>query len=234
MIRQATPKEVADLTWAAHPVTKVDFPEILIIFILAAPLCTVIIGIPAFYVLKFSVGIQLSMHHFWILYSVLLMCFLIPEAKRRRKMHKPSTKRRPALLADIQSRSVKEETLTITQAIRFREPEHQMLIYMLRTADDRVLVQYDYANTITEEDEADHEPSLYQPATQLTVAMGVTSRHVLSAAFSGTPIELSDPHDLTIHVSDWPKDGEWLDIPWDDLIAHYAKPMRTRKAKGHA
>jgi len=110
-----------------------------------------------------------------------------------------------------------EELLVFTAAKRFQEPEHGGLIYFLRTNDGRVFVLFDHESQDLGVQGENPLSSEFRPRVEFRITRAPQSGHVLSSTFSGPPLHLESPLDLTIPPKQWPETEEFCEIPWDDL-----------------
>ena len=124
---------------------------------------------------------------------------------------------RVELQADLSRGVVVDELYRFVEAKRFQEPEHEGLIYFLRTEDDRVLVLYDPESASLGAAGEDPLSSSFRPSTELTMVRAPATRFVLDKRFGGSAMKLSAPIELTVRLEEWPEQDEFCAISWGDL-----------------
>jgi hypothetical protein len=119
--------------------------------------------------------------------------------------------------ADLDAGTVEEERLTFTSAKRFQEPEHGGLIYFLRTKKGRAFVVFDHESQDLGVTGKDPLSSSFRPCVDLLIARAPATRCVLMRSFSGQPLNIESPTELTAPPDNWPEQDEFCDIPWAQL-----------------
>jgi hypothetical protein len=119
------------------------------------------------------------------------------------------------LQADLASGTVEDMTIHITDAMRLQEPEHGGLLYFLRTSDERVYVQFDYASQ-------GPGKSSYLPRDTLNVVRTRHGAHVLASVFTGDPVQIAHQGRLTAKPAQWPEPDTFCATPWNKLLSTYA------------
>ena len=104
---------------------------------------------------------------------------------------RPSRENSRLIRRDLAEGKVFEETLRFAEAKVFQEPEHDGLIYFLRTTDDRV-----FARTLN-------------------------ARFIVSQTFAGDELPGSPARELRASVKKWPQPEEFCSVPWNELETVY-------------
>jgi hypothetical protein len=118
---------------------------------------------------------------------------------------------------DLAGGTTDEERYSFVESKRFQEPEHGGLMYFLRTPDDRVFVLFDYESQNLGVEGKDPLASTFRPRSDLLIIRTPVSRHVLSTAFTGSPLELPPPKELSAPPKQWPASEEFCAVAWDQL-----------------
>jgi hypothetical protein len=126
-----------------------------------------------------------------------------------------------ALEADLSSGMVEDMTIRIVDAMRLQEPEHGGFFYFLRTADDRVYVQFDYESQNLGVDGQDPESSKYLPRDTLNVIRAHHEGRVLASGFTGQPVPIAHRGEMTLKPKHWPEPDAFCETPWSKLAAVY-------------
>lgn len=129
---------------------------------------------------------------------------------------------RPLLQADLQNNQVLEEHYRFSAAKLFQEPEHDGLIYFLRTTDGKVLVLYDDESQDLGAGGDDPFGSTFKPASDLSIVQAPNSGVVISKQFSGTPLNAGELFELSVDSELWPEPDTYCDIPWDALEERFS------------
>lgn len=149
---------------------------------------------------------------------------------RRQSRHLNS--RLESLGADIATGEVEERTLQLTEARRYQEPEHDGLIYFLRTRDDGVFVLFDYDSQALGVQGQNALDSTLEPAERLAVIRAVKSHDVTRTRFEGRPLELGAPIPFELPPRHWPESETFLGVDWPGLDAWMTRRAgRSRKRK---
>lgn len=157
----------------------------------------------------------------WIV-ALSVVCTLCYAISWTLRSIKSASARRQRLHADLAAGVVWEEQLTFVAAMCFQEPEHDGLIYFLRTADDRVFAKFDYESQDLGAGGEDAFSSSFRPKSQLRLVRLPTSRHPLSATFHGEILPMDRVLELTVPVEQWPEDEEFTDVPWTELERRFS------------
>lgn len=131
---------------------------------------------------------------------------------------------RPQLRADIEEARVSEEHYVFTEAVRFQDPEHGGLIYFFHTTEDKVLTLFDHESQDLGTQEGDPLRSSFMPQSRLVMVRAPRTALVISKAFSGETLEVSDPIELAVAPEDWPESESYCNIPWTKLKARLGSP----------
>ena len=126
---------------------------------------------------------------------------------------------RAAIREDIEKAEVLIENHRVLGVKRFQEPEHGGQFYFLRMSDDKVLVLFDHESQDIGADGNDSLLSSFQPRAELTIVRAPATGHVIEQTFSGAAMTAEETLELVIPPDQWPDEGSWCDIPWDDLAA---------------
>jgi hypothetical protein len=169
-------------------------------------------------------GIDLGLHSAaapWILgFSALALVLVVgPEVFKIVRRSKAATS---AIEADFASGVVEDTTIRIVEAMRLQEPEHGGFLYFLRTADERVYVQFDYESQDLGVDGQDPESSNYLPRDTLKVVRTHREGRVLASGFTGEPIPIVHKGRLTSMPKHWPEPDTFCETPWEMLASTYA------------
>jgi hypothetical protein len=157
----------------------------------------------------------------WILGLVALTLVLVvgPEVL---KIVRRSKSAMNALEADLASGTVDDTTIRIVDAMRLQEPEHGGFLYFLRTADERVYVQFDYESQDLGVDGQDPEASKYLPRDTLNIVRTHHEGRVLASRFTGQPVPIVHTGKLTAKPKHWPEPDTFSKTPWNRLASTYA------------
>jgi hypothetical protein len=136
----------------------------------------------------------------------------------------PVSARRQLLHADLATGIVQEEQLTFVEAMCFQEPEHDGLIYFLRTADDRVFATFDYESQDLGAGGEDAFSSSFRPKSQLRLVRLPSAREPLRVTFYGEILPTDRVLKLSAPAKQWPKDDEFIDVPWAELERQFSTP----------
>jgi hypothetical protein len=120
------------------------------------------------------------------------------------------------LARDLAAGTVDEQTHDVTAAMVFQEQEHGGLVYFLRLADERVLVLYDYESQELGADGGEPFDSAMKAAERVTLVRTPEAGFLVRHEFSGAPVEAAAYDLLSDDLWD---DGDFCDIPWDELEA---------------
>jgi hypothetical protein len=149
-----------------------------------------------------------------------------------RRQSRQANARHEALTADIVTGEVEEQTFRLTEARRYQEPEHDGLIYFLRTSDDRVLVLFDYESQQLGVQGLNALDSPFKPTGQLVMIRALKSHDVLMTRLEGEPLEPGAPLPFELPTRHWPEPETFLDVSWpelDDWMARRAGRSRKKK-----
>jgi hypothetical protein len=169
-------------------------------------------------------GIELGLYSAaapWILGVGALVLILVvgPEIL---KIVRRSKSAMSALEADLASGMVEDTTMRIIEAMRLQEPEHGGFLYFLRTADERVYVQFDYESQELGVDGQDPKASEYLPRDTLNVVRTHHESRVLASHFTGQPVPIVHTGKLIAKPKHWPEPDTFSDTPWNRLASTYA------------
>jgi hypothetical protein len=71
--------------------------------------------------------------------------------------------------------------------------------------------------------------SRFLPRVQFRFARAPASRYVLNSTFSGPPLQLENPLQLTVPPRQWPETEEFCEISWDDLEIRLGNSKRMAR-----
>lgn len=120
-----------------------------------------------------------------------------------------------ALRADLTRGVVLEESFTLSEVKRYKDPEHGVKFYALHLTDGRIRALVDAAGTGLAEARSARAlgPRLAANATMTTYPASGECRY----SFAGAPLKLPKFRELTAAPETWPAEDSWLDISWDQL-----------------
>ncbi len=133
------------------------------------------------------------------------------------KFGRDMRRKQNAVSQDLATGLVNQESYLIVAAQRFQEPEHQGLMYFLLTDQQKVLVLYDRESQELSLQDRNPLASSFSPKASLCIARLPNTGEMLSCKFSGTPLTLNPPLELSLAPEDWPEDGSYCDIRFDQL-----------------
>ena len=123
--------------------------------------------------------------------------------------------------ADLAGGVVNELRYAFTAARVFQEPEHGGLIYLLRTADDRVFAAFDLDSQDLGARGENPRHSPFRPRATLRLSRAPRTQYVLERAWSGEVLATGEPEELQAHWSRWPGPDEHCDCTWDQVDARF-------------
>ena len=169
--------------------------------------------------LDLDVGLRSAAAPWMFLAGVLILLGLIgPEIL---KTHRRSKEVLGGLAADLASGAVDVETMTLTDAMRFQEPEHGGFLYFLRTNDGQVYVQFDQESQDLGVNGQDPALSRYLPRRVLTIVRAPRSAHIVACDFTGDPVHVPETNALGAPPSNWPEPDTFCKTPWPELKSTY-------------
>lgn len=128
-----------------------------------------------------------------------------------------------AIRHDVAKGLVNETRMKIVDAKRFKEPEHDGLLYFLLTSDNKVFAIFDSESQDLGVQGLDPLKSSFRPCEDLVIVNAPESRFVLSSSFYGKGIELAPPLALSVPPAKWPKSNEFCNTPWKELEQQYSR-----------
>ena len=121
--------------------------------------------------------------------------------------------------SELAHNEVEEEVVTVDAVKCFQEPDFG-LIYLLRLTDGRIWVCHDYGS---------FEYEVYGESIQMDFVVPGSFSMVhfqfvdaIRYEFGQTQLPKPKPKPINLDREDWPEDGTWLDILWDEIDAQYA------------
>ena len=132
-----------------------------------------------------------------------------------------SSDRRTRIRRDLAEGKVSEELLKLVEAKLFQEPEHDGVMYFLRTTDDRVFVVYDYDSQDLAVQEKDPGSSSLRPKSELLLVRSLHARFIVSQTFAGDELPIPPARELTASTKKWPEPEEFCSFPWNELESRY-------------
>lgn len=110
---------------------------------------------------------------------------------------------------DLEAGKVAEERLTFVEAKVFQEPEHDGLIYFLRTPDDRVFVLFDsFSGSL-------------RPKSELLLVRAPNARFIISRTFAGDDLPTAPVREMVAPPKEWPESEEFCSVAWNELDSRY-------------
>jgi hypothetical protein len=129
----------------------------------------------------------------------------------------------PEIQLDLATGTAIEETYQFTGVKRLQEPEHDGLLYFLKSSTDQAYIMFDSESQDLGARGDDAMHSSFAPCAQLRVVRAPVSRLVLSNAFTGQPFDLPAPSELVIPPDEWPEQDEYCEVPWDAIESRYGR-----------
>lgn len=153
-------------------------------------------------------------------------CFVVGQVRWSVRVEKSRRQRQAKLETDLDRGVVRDEVFFVIGVKLLREPEHGMILFILRLSNGKCFVLYDHQTADTENVHNGQSPPTLAPGEMFHLLTFPVSKERIWS-FSGPELPLPVVMPLEPEPEDWPEDQSWCRVKWENIERHYGR----RKAR---